>query len=301
LSTTSTRHITACFAWRSDSKLTSDDAVREFADGVFGNGDDVARLEVLGRVHEGSGAAGSAGGPVAVNVTGYGDLHILTLCLIAAEQAGRRFSYRTGASFVRARGCLASRPLLKREVLIGANAPAYVPGPVIVGSHVRRSGEQLDQLLKIQRVLGIEVDLVQMLRPENRTAIVAAASKRNREALDARLTPALYTSRGVVASDDQLRVSYEISQALVDIVTGLKESPGFVVGKGGITSSDVGTQALSARRALVLGQIRPGVPVWRLGPESRFPGMPYIVFPGNVGSAETLAEIVSELRGDAIA
>jgi hypothetical protein len=39
------------------------------------------------------------------------------------------------------------------------------------------------------------------------------------------------------------------------------------------------------------------VPVWRLDSESRFPSMPYIVFPGNVGEAETLAEIVTELIG----
>ena len=35
----------------------------------------------------------------------------------------------------------------------------------------------------------------------------------------------------------------------------------------------------------MLGQIRPGVPVWRTGPESRFPGIPYVIFPGNVGEA----------------
>jgi uncharacterized protein YgbK (DUF1537 family) len=51
--------------------------------------------------------------------------------------------------------------------------------------------------------------------------------------------------------------------------------------------------------AVVLGQVRPGVPVWRLGPETRFPGLPYVVFPGNVGGPETLAEIVAELRGNA--
>ena len=48
---------------------------------------------------------------------------------------------------------------------------------------------------------------------------------------------------------------------------------------------------------LGIGQVRPGVPVWRLGAESRFPIMPYIVFPGNVGEAETLAEVVTELIG----
>ena len=27
-------------------------------------------------------------------------------------------------------------------------------------------------------------------------------------------------------------------------------------------------------------QALPGIPVWRLGPESRFPGLAYVVFPG---------------------
>jgi len=30
-----------------------------------------------------------------------------------------------------------------------------------------------------------------------------------------------------------------------------------------------------------MGQALAGVPLWQLGPESRFPGVPYIVFPGN--------------------
>jgi uncharacterized protein YgbK (DUF1537 family) len=47
---------------------------------------------------------------------------------------------------------------------------------------------------------------------------------------------------------------------------------------------------------MVLGQILPGVPVWRLGSESRYPGIPYIVFPGNVGNVEALADIVTSLK-----
>jgi hypothetical protein len=30
-----------------------------------------------------------------------------------------------------------------------------------------------------------------------------------------------------------------------------------------------------------MGQALAGVPLWQLGPESRFPGVPYIVFPGD--------------------
>jgi uncharacterized protein YgbK (DUF1537 family) len=96
---------------------------------------------------------------------------------------------------------------------------------------------------------------------------------------------------------EELAVARTVSDAMVAIVRGIEMRPEFVVGKGGITSSDVGTLGLGAQRATVLGQVRPGVPVWRLGPESRFPSTPYIVFPGNVGDVEMLAEIVMELIG----
>ena len=72
-------------------------------------------------------------------------------------------------------------------------------------------------------------------------------------------------------------------------------TPSFVIAKGGITSSDVGTKALAVKKANVLGQIKPGIPVWQTGEESKFPGMPYIIFPGNVGEVSTLKEIVEEL------
>jgi hypothetical protein len=46
----------------------------------------------------------------------------------------------------------------------------------------------------------------------------------------------------------------------------------------------------------VLGQILPDVPVWELGPETSFPGLPYIIFPGNVGGPDALEEVVLELE-----
>lgn len=50
---------------------------------------------------------------------------------------------------------------------------------------------------------------------------------------------------------------------------------------------------------MVMGQVLPGVPVWQLGEEARWPGMAYIIFPGNVGSDEALAEIRRRLAADA--
>ena len=84
--------------------------------------------------------------------------------------------------------------------------------------------------------------------------------------------------------------SVKISDGVQRMVADLTVTPAFVIAKGGITSSDVGTKALKVRKARVLGQIRPGVPVWQTGSESTFPGTPYVIFPGNVGETETLRE-----------
>ena len=81
----------------------------------------------------------------------------------------------------------------------------------------------------------------------------------------------------------------------MSLVEKLEVTPAFIIAKGGITSSDIGTKALRVKRAQVLGQIRPGVPVWRIGEESKFPGLPYVIFPGNVGEVTTLREAVELL------
>lgn len=65
--------------------------------------------------------------------------------------------------------------------------------------------------------------------------------------------------------------------------------------RGGITSSDIGTKALSVKKANVMGQIKPGIPVWQTDEQSKFPKIPYIIFPGNVGETSTLKEAVEEL------
>ncbi len=241
------------------------------------------------------------GRPVVVNALDYPDLWTVVLGLLDAEAAGQRFIYRTGASFVRARAGISARPLLTRAELLGQNAPLPARGLVVVGSHVRRTTEQLERLLTVPGTTGIEVAAPELLRSEHARAIEIARVTRNATAsLASGMTPVIFTSRHVerLEGSDELAVARTVSDAIVAIVRGTEARPDFVVGKGGITSSDVGTRGLGAARATVLGQIRPGVPVWQLGAESRFPDLPYIVFPGNVGGPETLAEIVGELISD---
>jgi uncharacterized protein YgbK (DUF1537 family) len=241
-----------------------------------------------------------AGQPVVINALDYPDLWTVVLGLLQAEAEGRRFLYRTGASFVRARAGISARPLLRRSELLGESAPRPARGLVVVGSHVRRTTEQLQRLLLAPDITDIEVAVPELFRgDDDRDREIARVRRQADNAITTGRTAVVYTSRQVERPDgmEELVVARAVSDALVAIVRGIETRPDFVVGKGGITSSDVGTLGLGAERATVLGQVRPGVPVWRLGPESRFPTMPYIVFPGNVGDAETLAEIVAELIG----
>jgi len=92
-----------------------------------------------------------------------------------------------------------------------------------------------------------------------------------------------------------LTIGRRVSDSLVEIVRAISTRPRYLLAKGGITSSDVATKGLDVRRALVLGQILPGVPVWRTGDESRHPGLAYIVFPGNVGDSSALVQVVTAL------
>ena len=74
----------------------------------------------------------------------------------------------------------------------------------------------------------------------------------------------VYTSRTlVVGKDDEsaLSIGRQVSEGLVEIVRSLRVRPRYIVAKGGITSSDIATQALNVTRARVLGQVLPGVPV----------------------------------------
>ena len=97
------------------------------------------------------------------------------------------------------------------------------------------------------------------------------------------------------SEEESLRVSVKISEAITSIVNRISIQPSFLIAKGGITSSDVGTKGLSVKHALVMGQVAPGIPVWKTGTESKFPNMAYVIFPGNVGAVDTLRKVVDML------
>jgi uncharacterized protein YgbK (DUF1537 family) len=259
--------------------------------------DDIRRggpARVAGRL-----AALARGAVCVVNAAGTRDLEVFTHGLLTAEARGQRFLYRTAASFVQVRAGLAPRPCLTRADL---DLPASGSGGLfIVGSYVPRTTSQVNALLDRPGMVSIEIGVDTLLDDDRWQAEIARVARQADQALGCGQDVVIYTSRQLVTGEDaerSLSIGQRVSEGLVSIVREISTRPRYLLAKGGITSSDVATQGLDVKRALVLGQILPGVPVWQLGPESRHPGLTYIVFPGNVGGPGALVEIASALMSD---
>lgn len=241
------------------------------------------------------------GMPVIINAAGYGDMAVVVLGLLRAEAAGKRFLYRTAASFVRLRGAVEVKPLLKAEEVLGNVQKVETGGLVVVGSYVPDSSKQLEILLTLPQVTGIELSVERVIRSDAEAEEVSREAGQQLEAaIQARRVGVMYTSRKLVTSSNRtenLAIGKSVSNALIVALHHVKSRPRFIIAKGGITSHDVAQKGLGAGRAWVQGQLFPGVPVWRLesGSQSGSEDVPYVVFPGNVGGPESLMQAVKLL------
>jgi uncharacterized protein YgbK (DUF1537 family) len=234
---------------------------------------------------------------VVVNAASYRDIEVFVSGWQRAEDAGKRFLFRSAASFVQVAAGLPARPLLTTEAL-GAGRPAG-GGLIVFGSHVPKSTRQLAAACALPDVKAVELSAEAVLKPETRPAAVERAAATLNAALFAGQHGLIFTSRQVVTArsdEENLRTGQSISAALMDVVERIEREPRFVIGKGGITSSDLATKGMQVTAARVAGQVLPGVPVWRLGPGSRWPDLPYTVFPGNVGDDEAVAHVINMYR-----
>ena len=242
----------------------------------------------------------SDGQVVVANATAYRDLEVFVWGLMQADSLGKRFLFRTAASFVKVRGGVPDRGPLGHEGLFVTAPDQATGGLTLAGSYVQRTSLQLDEALTLDRMLGLELNARAVLEQRTRSEHISSVVSRTTAGLQQGQDVLVYTSRALIvpAGMSQLQASQQVSAALVEVLRRLPVRPAYLAAKGGITSSDLATDALSVRRARVLGQIIPGVPVWRLGPESKYPDLPYVVFPGNVGGPAALASTIRILRGE---
>ncbi|SHL06367.1 Uncharacterized conserved protein YgbK, DUF1537 family [Selenomonas ruminantium] len=237
-------------------------------------------------------------GKVIVNAVDYVDVKVFVLALLQAMKKGKNFIFRTAAAFTKVIGGVPDKPLLRRDELVETDN--HNGGLIIIGSHVKKTTQQFEELKKSSYVKFIEFNHMLVLEPEKLEAELERIVADVEENIKKGQTVAVYTGRkrfDAGSEEESLRVSVKISEAITSIVNRISVKPSFLVAKGGITSSDVGTKGLCVKRALVMGQAAPGIPVWKTGEESKFPNMAYVIFPGNVGAVDTLRQVVETLCG----
>ena len=244
--------------------------------------------------------------PIVADIVTENDFRALALGLEEAERRGKKLLYRVGPPFVRGRIGQEIRTALTADEAYAGNTPSEAGGLIVVGSHVGLTTRQLNVLTaEHSSARIIEIDVEKLLAAETETAELEAQAHLD-QTVDA-VVDALragdvivHTSRLLIKTDnpaESLRIARTVSAAVVDVVNRTLKTfpPRFVIAKGGITSSDVAAHGLEIRHAIVRGPMLPGiVSLWEPvdGPAK---GIPYIVFAGNVGDDDSLAQVTRKL------
>ncbi|HEY9423943.1 MAG TPA: nucleotide-binding domain containing protein, partial [Microterricola sp.] len=245
---------------------------------------------------------------VVIDAVDDNDLRCIALAAIAAEGLGHKVVYRTSPGLLRARLAQPSPEALHRDVVaaaITASRPATTHGLVIVGSHVPLSSRQLAHLVSGDpNIEHLVLDVPALLSPSGSTGVVSTLVDRAARLLEGR-DVVISTSRARVDGADpseSLRIARAVSSALVEIASALlaRSRPSYLIGKGGITSSDLATHGVGLTRAMIRGSLLPGlVSIWQGADGTSALSTPYAIFPGNVGSDSSLSDAVAAFRAAA--
>jgi uncharacterized protein YgbK (DUF1537 family) len=244
-------------------------------------------------------AAATQSTPIVADIVSENDLRALALGLEEAERRGKKLLYRVGPPFVRARIGQDIRAELSGEEIFAGNTPSEAGGLIVVGSHVGVTTRQLNILTAQHNAARtVEIDVGKLLGDDaenylDQVVDTVVAALRDGDVI-------VHTSRLLIKTGDaaeSLRIARTVSAAIVRVVNRTLKTfpPRFVIAKGGITSSDVAAHGLEIRHAIVRGPMLPGiVSLWEPvdGPAK---GIPYVVFAGNVGDDESLAQVTRKL------
>ncbi len=235
---------------------------------------------------------------VVVNATEYTDLEVVAEAMALLEAEGRTFVTRCAPSFVRPLvGQQGARVVDPDSITIPEGRLDH--GLVVVGSHVGLTTTQLRAVQQRGALAEVEIHVPSVLdeRREHHLADVAAQATATLRTSDC----VVFTSRDLVRTDDpaeSLAIARSVSDAVVEVVRRVRAAkPAWVVAKGGITSHEVAENGLGIRRARVEGQFWPGQVSLFSAQEApdEVMGAPYVVFPGNVGGEQALADVVDVL------
>lgn len=228
--------------------------------------------------------AAPAGSVIVPDAVTDSDIAHIARAVEAAEARGRRIVVRCAAPMAAELAHVRSDGLL----------PLPVAGPdsrvlVVCGSHTGGATAQL-AALAADYVDADVLDTDDALADADRAGH-DLAERALRHGHDVTV---ISSARERRSSDGELHHGERVMSGLIRAAREIAPHVDVVVAKGGITSAQIARDALGASDALVLGQILPGVSLWRI---RIFDGreLLYVVVPGNVGDADALVQVMRAL------
>jgi uncharacterized protein YgbK (DUF1537 family) len=182
-------------------------------------------------------------------------------------------------------------------MMTGVDSKQLISGPVmempfsvllVAGSHTAGATSQLAQVTDIYGQAEIIETSLAMANPIECGNKVSAALVNKIKGKNFAL---VMSERDRRSEHNTLAHGEKVMAALVTAVKGTIPAVDVVISKGGITSAEVAKKGIGVNSGWVLGQILPGISLWRVEDSTGRP-IYYVVVPGNVGGADTLLKVL---------
>ncbi|MGF7003576.1 uncharacterized protein YgbK (DUF1537 family) [Lachnospiraceae bacterium PFB1-21] len=133
---------------------------------------------------------------IVVNAASYEHLEVFMKALYKALGYGKRYLYRTAASFVKVIGNITARPLLTRVEMV--SSASENGGIIVVGSHTAKTTAQLEQLKEVPGLTFVQFDSDTVLEEEAFQLETSRVQKQLDTCIKDGRTAVVYTKRKVL-------------------------------------------------------------------------------------------------------
>lgn len=234
-----------------------------------------------------------AGSVLLPDVVDSEDVSAVARAVDMATAAGRHVVIRSASPLAAELAGVSSKGLLPTPLIDEAGRVLLV-----CGSHTHGASAQL---APVEETWGTPVVIDTASALDSPSAAGYDTAEKARQAFAGKPVMIMATERTRRAEHNTLLHGERVMTALTTAVESVLPEVSAVVAKGGITSAEVARTGIGASSARVLGQVLPGVSVWRMAARDGR-DLIYVVVPGNVGGPDTLTRVLDALdvpRGSA--
>ncbi len=228
-------------------------------------------------------SAVSPGSVIVPDAENDSDIEIISDAVKALRKSDAPLVVRSAAPLAASLAGVRSKGLLQAPLKSGEFATLLV-----AGSHTEGATKQLAQIAaRWGDPELINTDMA-MKNPAEAAERAISGAKRK---LSERNFAIVASERTRLAEHNTLEHGGKVMDAIISTVQSLCAFADVVVAKGGITSAEVARAGIGAKEGWVLGQILPGISVWKVKDRTGRELM-YVVVPGNVGDPDTLMKVL---------